>query len=105
MKIFLFSNIFTTSIVGDEKVVVASFFSHHLCVFDMEKKDHVQTLENDNSLLHLYVAALTYDGSFLVHTNYDEDDKVSRLLDIMHGMISYYVISRGLQWFKIAINV
>ena len=61
---------------GNEKLVVVSFFSHHLCVFDMEKKDHIQTLENDNSLLHLYVAALTHNGQFLVHTNYDEDDKV-----------------------------
>ena len=42
----------------------------------MDRKDHIQTLENDNSLLHLYVAAITYDGSFLVHTNYDEDEKV-----------------------------
>ena len=56
--------------------MVASFFSHHLCVFDMDRKDHIQTLENDNSLLHLYVAALTHDGAYLVHTNYDEDEKV-----------------------------
>lgn len=64
--------------IGDEKIVVASFFSHHLCVFDMERKDHIQTLENDNSLLHLYVAALTHDGSYLVHTNYDEEEKVKQ---------------------------
>lgn len=57
--------------------MVASFFSHHLCVFDMDRKDHIQTLESDSSLLHLYVSALTHDGSCLVHTNYDEDDKAS----------------------------
>ena len=65
--------------LGAEKIVVASFFSHHLCVFDMDRKDHIQTLENDNSLLHLYVAALTHDGAYLVHTNYDEDEKVREL--------------------------
>ena len=62
--------------LGDEKIVVASFFSHHLCVFDIDKKDHIQTLEQESSLLHLYVSALTHDGSYLVHTNYDEDEKV-----------------------------
>lgn len=56
--------------------MVASFFSHHFCVFDMDKKDHIQTLEQESSLLHLYVSALTHDGSYLVHTNYDEDEKV-----------------------------
>lgn len=55
---------------------MASFFSHHLCVFDMERKDHIQTLENEDSLLHLYVAALTHNGGFMVHTNYDEEEKV-----------------------------
>lgn len=46
----------------------------------MEKKDHIQTLESENSLLHLYVAALTHDGSYLVHTNYDEEEKVSYII-------------------------
>lgn len=42
----------------------------------MERKDHIQTLENEDSLLHLYVAALTHNGGFMVHTNYDEEEKV-----------------------------
>ncbi|PVD33550.1 hypothetical protein C0Q70_04807 [Pomacea canaliculata] len=64
-------------ISGDQKKLVASFYAHHLCVFDIESQKHTQTLENDNSLLLLHVAALTWDGSHLVHANYDENDKVS----------------------------
>ncbi|KAL8572753.1 hypothetical protein ACOMHN_030335 [Nucella lapillus] len=62
---------------GDQKVIVASFYAHHLCVFDIEGQKHTQTLENEHSLLLLHVAALTHDGSHLVHANYDERDKVS----------------------------
>ena len=62
---------------GDQRVLVASFYAHHLCVFDIESQKHTQTLENEHSLLLLHVAALTYDGAHLVHTNYDERDKVS----------------------------
>lgn len=67
-------------ISGDQKKLVASFYAHHLCVFDIESQKHTQTLENDNSLLLLHVAALTWDGSHLVHANYDENDKVRREL-------------------------
>ena len=62
---------------GDQKVLVASFYAHHLCVFDIESQKHTQTLENEHSLLLLHVAALTWDGAHLVHANYDERDKVS----------------------------
>nr|KAG5686694.1 hypothetical protein BaRGS_013593 [Batillaria attramentaria] len=64
-------------ISGDQKTLVASFYAHHLCVFDIESQKHTQTLENEHSLLLLHVAALTWDGSHLVHANYDERDKVS----------------------------
>ncbi|XP_070200834.1 NACHT and WD repeat domain-containing protein 2-like isoform X2 [Littorina saxatilis] len=62
---------------GDQKVLVASFYAHHLVVFDIETQRHVHTLHNQHSLLLLHVAALTHDGSHLVHANYDERDKVS----------------------------
>ncbi|XP_076471205.1 NACHT and WD repeat domain-containing protein 2-like [Babylonia areolata] len=62
---------------GDQRVLVASFYAHHLCVFDIPGQCHTQTLENDHSLLLLHVAALTHDGSHLVQANYDERDKVS----------------------------
>lgn len=64
-------------ISGDEKMIVASFFAHHFCVFDVERRDHIRTLESDSCLMHLYVAALTHDGHYLVHTNYDEEHKAS----------------------------
>lgn len=62
---------------GDRNIIVASFFAHHLVVFDIEKKLHRQTLENENSMLFLHVSALNFDGSFLVHANYDEVSKIS----------------------------
>lgn len=64
-------------ISGDSKTIVASFFAHHLCVFDMPTHTHKTTLENDCSMLFLYTAALTYDGSFLAQANYDENSKTS----------------------------
>ena len=43
----------------------------------METRKHVYTFENFNSLMLLYVSALSPDGQRLVHTHYDEDAKVS----------------------------
>ncbi|XP_059150871.1 uncharacterized protein LOC131937445 isoform X2 [Physella acuta] len=64
-------------ISGDQKVIVASFYSHHLCVFDVPSRKHVQTLQTEYSMMFLHNAALTHDGSHLVHANYDEDSKIS----------------------------
>ncbi|XP_052243480.1 uncharacterized protein LOC127853228 isoform X2 [Dreissena polymorpha] len=62
---------------GNLNIVVASFFAHHLVVFNLSSKLHTQTLENENSMLFLHVAALNFDGCCLVHANYDEASKVS----------------------------
>ncbi|XP_064634336.1 uncharacterized protein LOC135492092 isoform X2 [Lineus longissimus] len=62
---------------GDEKIIVASFFAHHLCVFNVDTHEHMQTLEDENSMLYLYVSALTHTGSHLVLANYDEEAKTS----------------------------
>ncbi|KAK6191904.1 hypothetical protein SNE40_003480 [Patella caerulea] len=62
---------------GDQKTLVASYFAHHLCVFDIPSQRHTQIIENEYSMLFLHVAALTYDGSHLVHANYDEESKIS----------------------------
>ena len=62
---------------GDQNIIVASFFAHHLVVFDIKQKLHTQTMENENSMLFLHVAALNFDGSCLVHANYDESSKIS----------------------------
>ena len=64
-------------ISGDGNIIVASFFAHHLCVFDLTVKKHIQILDNPDSMLFLHTAALTYDGKYLVHPNYDDDTKTS----------------------------
>ncbi len=61
----------------DLKVIVASYYAHHMCVFDVASMTHVQTLENVHSMLFLHFAALTPTGSHLVHANYDDDTKSS----------------------------
>ena len=61
----------------DLKVIVASYYAHHMCVFDVPSQTHIQTLENTNSMMFLHVAALTGNGSHLVHANYDDDSKTS----------------------------
>ena len=76
-------------ISGDLKIVVVSFFAHHLAVLNLETKMHVQTLENEHSMMFLHVAALNFDGSSLVHANYDESTKVSyvTLWDTIGGQV------------------
>ncbi len=71
------NNIERYLISKDLKVIVASYYAHHLCVFDMESGTHVQTLESSSSLMLLHVAAVTPSGSHLVHFNYDDDKKSS----------------------------
>nr|XP_056711044.1 uncharacterized protein LOC130482358 [Euleptes europaea] len=62
---------------GDQKVAVCSYYAHHLSVFSMESMSHVHTIESRESMLFLHSAALTYDGLYLVLTNYSEEEKVS----------------------------
>ncbi|XP_071956907.1 uncharacterized protein [Antedon mediterranea] len=73
----------------DEKVIVCSYFAHHMCVFDVESQTHTQTLENDNSMLFLYNASITSKGTHLVHANYDDLEKVSyvTLWDLETGQV------------------
>ena len=61
----------------DLSTIVASYYSHHMCVFDVPSQTHTRTLENTYSLLLLHVAALTSNGSHVVHANYDDDVKTS----------------------------
>lgn len=62
---------------GNQRIIVASFFAHHMCVFDIVEKKHVQTMVSDTSMLFLHVSAITHDGHYLVHANYDEENKMS----------------------------
>nr|XP_034969164.1 uncharacterized protein LOC118084041 [Zootoca vivipara] len=62
---------------GDEKVVVCSYYAHHLSVFSLESMSHLHTLESRESMLFLHNAALTYNGHYLVLSNYSEKEKVS----------------------------
>ena len=61
----------------DLKIIVASYYAHHICVFDVPSQTHIETLENTNSMMFLHVAALTATGSHLAHANYDDDTKTS----------------------------
>ncbi|XP_035825261.1 uncharacterized protein LOC101859566 [Aplysia californica] len=62
---------------GDQKTIVAAFYAHHLCVFDIPSQLHTQTLQTEYSMMFLHTAALTHDGGHLVIANYDEDSKIS----------------------------
>ena len=64
-------------ISDDMSTIVASYYGHHLCVFDVPSLQHIQTLENPSSMLLLHVATLSRDGSHLLHANYDDDAKLS----------------------------
>lgn len=74
---------------ADEKVIVASFYAHHLCVFNIPTLSHIATIESEHSMMFLYVSALTPDGSHLAQANYDEDSKTSyvTLWDCATGLI------------------
>ena len=63
----------------DQSTIVASYYGHHLCVFNVTERCHNITLENENSMLLLHVAALTDNGSHLVLANYDDETKTSYL--------------------------
>ena len=69
--------------------IIASYYAHHFCVFDIQKRSHIQTLENHDSLLLLHVAAYTPDGTQLVHANYDDRNKTSyvTLWDCIGGVV------------------
>ncbi|XP_070531570.1 uncharacterized protein [Ptychodera flava] len=73
----------------DEKIIVASYFAHHMCVFDVNTQTHTATLEMESSMLYLHNAAMTPTGSSLVHANYDDWDKVSyvTLWDLKTGQV------------------
>jgi WD40 repeat protein len=66
-------------ISSDLSTVITAHYAHHLCVFDVESQTHTHTLESFGSMMLLYISALTYSGSHLVHTNYDEEEKMSYL--------------------------
>ncbi|XP_067885458.1 uncharacterized protein [Heterodontus francisci] len=73
----------------DEKIIICSYFSHHLAVFSLETETHVQTLEDRTSMLFLHIAALTHSGSHLVLSNYNDTEKVSyvTLWDLCTGKV------------------
>ncbi|XP_052705223.1 uncharacterized protein LOC128180999 isoform X4 [Crassostrea angulata] len=74
---------------GDQKIAVASFFAHFMCVFDIENHTHMTTLESDTSMLSLLVASLTHTGNYLVQANYDEEQRTSyvTLWDCFEGVV------------------
>ncbi|XP_038661641.1 NACHT and WD repeat domain-containing protein 2-like [Scyliorhinus canicula] len=74
---------------GDEKIIVCSYFAHHLAIFSLDTESHIQTLEDRTSMLFLHIAALTYSGSYLVLSNYNDTEKVCyvTLWDLQTGKV------------------
>nr|XP_046237578.1 uncharacterized protein si:ch211-212k18.6 [Scatophagus argus] len=74
---------------GDEQMVVCSYFAHHLNVFSMVSYEHLYTLEDKTSQLSLHTAALTYAGTYLVLTNYNQDERTPciTLWDLHKGKV------------------
>ena len=62
---------------GNHQILVASYFAHHLCVFEIETQKHLVTVEDENAMLFLNVATITANGSHFVHATYDETRKTS----------------------------
>ncbi|KAI3376664.1 hypothetical protein L3Q82_017094 [Scortum barcoo] len=73
----------------DEQVVVCSYFAHHLNVFSVVLQEHLHTLEDKTSLLSLHTAAITYTGSHLVLTNYNQEQRTPHitLWDLHKGKV------------------
>ncbi|XP_056416173.1 uncharacterized protein LOC130357501 [Hyla sarda] len=73
----------------NEKVIICSYYAHHLCVFSLDTVSHLHTLEDKSSMLFLHNAALTYNGSFLALSNYCDADKISyvTLWDLQNGLV------------------
>ncbi|KAM4807673.1 uncharacterized protein WCC33_012466 [Rhinophrynus dorsalis] len=76
-------------LTDNEKVIVCSYYAHHLCVFSLETMSHLHTLEDNASMLFLHNAALTYTGSFLTLSNYCDAEKISyvTLWDLQCGKV------------------
>nr|XP_033799042.1 uncharacterized protein LOC117359821 [Geotrypetes seraphini] len=74
---------------GDEKIIVCSYYAHHMSVFSLETLSQLHILETRASMLFLHYAALTYTGSFLVLSNYNDDEKISYLTlwDLGNGRV------------------
>ncbi|KAI5104186.1 NACHT domain- and WD repeat-containing protein 1-like isoform X1, partial [Silurus meridionalis] len=74
---------------GDEKVVICSYFAHHLNVFSVVSQEHLHTLEDCSSLLCFRIAALTHSGRHLVISNYNESQRSPYLTlwDTKHGKV------------------
>ncbi|XP_072262219.1 uncharacterized protein [Pyxicephalus adspersus] len=73
----------------NEKVIVCSYYAHHLCVFRLDTMSHLHTLEDKTSMLFLHNAALTYNGSYLALSNYCDAEKISyvTLWDLENGLV------------------
>ncbi|XP_063776767.1 uncharacterized protein LOC134922808 isoform X2 [Pseudophryne corroboree] len=73
----------------NEKVIVCSYYAHHLCVFSLDTVSHLHTLEDKTSMLFLHNAALTHNGSFLALSNYCDANKISyvTLWDLQNGLV------------------
>ena len=64
---------------ADHSTIIASYHSNYLCVFDINTFTHIQTLEDPNCLLLIYVSHLTNDGKYFIHSAYNDKLKESTI--------------------------
>jgi hypothetical protein len=62
---------------ADHSTIIAAYHSNFLCIFDINTLSHVQTLEDPNCLLLIYVSYLTTDGKYFIHHTYNDRTKIS----------------------------
>jgi len=81
----------------DRSTAVASFYGHHLCVFDLESHRQVRVLRSASSMMQLTVADITCDGWYLVNVTYDDDEKegLVSLWDIRSGLVEHRLSHDG----------
>ncbi|XP_074480037.1 uncharacterized protein LOC141760845 [Sebastes fasciatus] len=75
---------------GDQQVVVCSYFARHLSVFSMVSQEHLHTLEDETCLPSLHTAAVTFTGSHLVLSGYNQEQRTPcvTLWDLQQGTVS-----------------
>lgn len=76
---------------ADRSTIVASFYGHHLCVFDLESHKQVRVLRSASSMMQLTASDITCDGRHLVNVTYDDDEKegLVSLWDLQSGTVTH----------------
>ncbi|OAF69453.1 hypothetical protein A3Q56_02807 [Intoshia linei] len=68
------------AISKDKSILIISYNAHFMCVYDLHLVKNVTTLQCSYTTLHLYIYALTDNGSFLAHSAFDQVEKIPFIL-------------------------